>query len=142
MRVSKPALFLLLGIPLSLPVWGQSSPTQDSTQVSNNSSTTKIVEYTLPPDKLQKAHALYIQSTRLLIVDTVYGFLVLLGLLYFGTVARFRNLSESITQRKWLQGLIVIPLFVVISSVLTIPSDVYHHHLNNAYGLSIQSWGS
>src|SRR5882762_8798620 len=143
MRVRKLVLLLLLCIPLSLPVWGQSSATQDSAQaVSNASSAPKIVEYTLPPDKLQKAHALYIQSTRLLVVDTVYGFLVLLGLLYFGTVAGFRNLAESITQRKWLQGLIDIPLFVVISSMLTIPSDIYHHHLSLAYGLSIQSWSS
>lgn len=100
------------------------------------------IEYSLPPDKLQKAHALYVQDKTFQILEPVYGFLVLLGLLYFGVVARFRNFAESKTGRVWLRGMIVLPLFVIAASVLTLPIDAYHHHVSREYGLSIQGWGS
>jgi hypothetical protein len=77
-------LFALI-ISATLPAHSQQSSAND-TQSAGTSS--KIVDYTLPPDKLQKSHALYIQTTRLQILDTIYGFLVLLGLLYAGTVAK------------------------------------------------------
>jgi Zn-dependent protease with chaperone function len=138
------AQFVLLGMLLAGSLsHAQAQPAPNSQPPSvSNAPTGKIIDYTLPPDKLQKSHALYIQTTRLQVIDTIYGFLVLLGLLYAGTVAKFRSLAESVTQRKWLQSFIVIPLFVIAVAVLTIPSDVYHQHLSLQYGLSVQSWGS
>jgi STE24 endopeptidase len=119
----------------------QSSP-QSGQESTASTSPKKIIEYSLPPDKLEKSHALYLQGIRFEVVDTVYGFFMLLALLYFGAAARFRNLAERKAQNKWLQGLIVFPLFIILMAVLTIPSDMYHHHLSRAYGLSVQGWGS
>ena len=118
------------------------SAAQPGPPAATNSAQRTITEYSLPPDKLQKAHALYLQSIRTQIVDTAYGFLMLLALLYFGVAARFRNVAERKSQNKWLQGLIVFPLFIITTAVLTIPSDAYHHHISVAYGLSVQGWGS
>ena len=139
MRLMKLTMLFALIISATLPAHSQQSSANDTQSVGTSS---KIVDYTLPPDKLQKSHALYIQTTRLQILDTIYGFLVLLGLLYAGTVAKFRGLAESFTQRKWLQGFFVIPLFIIAVAILTIPSDVYHQHLSLKYGLSVQSWGA
>src|ERR1044071_8965724 len=113
----------------SLLACAQSTP-QTSPQSTASAAPKKIVEYSLPPDKLEKAHALYLQSVRFDVIDTVYGFLILLAILYFGVAARFRNIAERKSRNKWLQGLIVFPLFILLTSVLSIPSDVYHHHVS------------
>src|SRR5690349_4527165 len=129
MRFAKWVMLVALVILIPpLRTAAQQPPSVDAARARDNSFS-KIVDYTLPPDKLQRSHAHYIQSTRLQVIDTIYGFLVLLGLLYASTVAKFRSLAESITQRKWIQGFIVIPLFIIVVAVLTIPSDVYHQHL-------------
>ena len=101
-----------------------------------------ILEYHLPPDKLAKARALYIQTTTLTFVGAGYDFLVLIALLSFAVVARFRTVAEAATRRRWLQGLIVLPLFFVATTVLDLPLDIYRQHVRRAYGLSVQTWGS
>jgi len=142
MRVVQLLVISFLLIASSLDAQSQSAPSQSSQPAAVSTQPGKIIEYSLPPDKLEKAHALYLQSIRSEVVDTVYGFLILLAVLYFGVAARFRNLAERKSQNKWLQGLIVFPLFITLTAVLTIPSDMYHHHIGRVYGLSVQGWGS
>src|SRR6266496_724894 len=125
-----------------LPAQVQPASSQRLQQSADNPQSRKIIEYSLPPDKLEKAHALYLQVVRFQIIDTVYGFLVLLALLFFGVAARFRSIAEKKSNHKWLQGLIVFPLFILTMAVLTIPSDIYHQHVRRVYGLSVQGWGS
>ncbi len=141
MRLARFALLLSLLTPISASAQPAAVPPAPPTASTANPPGI-LMQYTLPPDKLEKSHALYVQDTRLLILDTIYGFAVLLALLYFGTVATFRSLAEGATSRKWLQGFIVVPLFFVTLSVLSIPSDVYHQYLAHQYGLSVQGWGS
>ncbi|HSS96521.1 MAG TPA: M48 family metallopeptidase [Terriglobales bacterium] len=124
-----------------LLVQAQSAPQPSGVQ-SASTAPKKIIEYSLPPDKLEKSHALYLQIVRFQVIDTVYGFVILLAFLYFGIAARFRNIAEKKSQNKWLQGLIVFPLFILTMTVLSIPSDLYHQHVRLLYGLSVQSWGS
>jgi Zn-dependent protease with chaperone function len=139
MIFAKRLVVCLLLTPTLTKLQAQSSP---EPQVSAGTSTSTIIEYTLPPDKLQKSHALYLEAIRFHIIDTIYGFLVLVALLYFGVTARLRDIAENKSQNKWLQGLIVFPLFVIITTVLTIPSEIYHQYMRRSYGLSIQGWGS
>jgi Zn-dependent protease with chaperone function len=101
-----------------------------------------IASYTLPPDKLAKAHALYDVSVRLLIVDTIFGFVLLLAFLYGRVGARFRNFAERSTSGIRKQGFIAIPLFLLLLLACQLPLEMYGHRLSLAYGLSIQHWGS
>ena len=142
MRLAKLAILGVLFLVSLLPAQAQSPSSQSKQTAATDTSQKKIIEYSLPPDKLEKAHALYLQIVKFQVIDTVYGFLILLALLYFGVVARFRNLAEKKSQNKWLQGLIVFPLFIITTAVLTIPSDMYHQHVRRLYGLSVQGWGS
>lgn len=143
MQYLKISVLVCLFAVTSLHVLAQPDAPQNNQQAPADSGhSRKIVEYSLPPDKLQKAHALYLQIVRFQIIDTVYGFLILLGLLYFAVAARFRDVAERKSQNKWLQGFIVIPLFILTTAMLTIPSDIYHQHVRLAYGLSVQGWGS
>ncbi|HWG49149.1 MAG TPA: M48 family metallopeptidase [Candidatus Acidoferrales bacterium] len=99
-------------------------------------------QYTLPPDKLAKAKALYDISGRLRVIGTIWGFVVLIGILYVGVVARFRNWAERAATNSFLQALIVIPLFIIILNVLDWPLAAYGHRISLQYGLSVQHWGS
>src|SRR5438067_1160941 len=101
-----------------------------------------VTSYTLPPDKLAKAKALYILRGRLRIIDTVFAFIVLLGILYFGMAARYRDWAERASPRRFLQALVFIPLLLITIDLLGLPLDIYQHHISLKYGLSIQKWGS
>ncbi|HEX3094554.1 MAG TPA: M48 family metallopeptidase [Candidatus Angelobacter sp.] len=103
---------------------------------------TQTTQYTLPPDKLAKSKALYDLRGKLRIIGTIYGFAVLLVLLYLGVVARYRDWAEKATKFSLLQALIVIPLFMLTTTLLDLPLDAYEHSVSRQYGLSVQGWGS
>jgi STE24 endopeptidase len=102
----------------------------------------KITEYSLSPQKLEKARALYSLSTKLEFLETAYGFAILIVAVFLGAGAKVRDWAERVSQRKWVQGLVVIPVLSTAAAVLTIPGDAYHHHVSLAYGLSVQGWSS
>jgi Zn-dependent protease with chaperone function len=105
-------------------------------------SSAPTTEYQLPPDKLAKSKALYEISGRLRIIGTIWGFVVLLGILYLGMVARFRDWAERASHNSFVQALAVIPLFLVVLNVVDWPLSAYGHHISLQYGLSVQHWGS
>src|SRR5258708_2500414 len=79
---------------------------------------TQTTEYTLPPDKLAKAKALYDLRGTLRIIDTVYSLLLLLAILYFGVATRYRNWAESVAKNRFVQALIFVPLFLLTLTAL------------------------
>ena len=64
---------------------------------------THTTQYTLPPDKLAKSKALYDLRGKLRIIDTIYGLLILVGLLYFGVAARYRDLAEASGKNRFVR---------------------------------------
>ena len=117
---------------------GQATGT--STQVSA-SSTRATAEYTLPPEKLAKAHALYRLQLWYAAVATLYGVAVIYLLLRWKVAVRFRDLAERRTGRRWLQGLVVLSLLVGVLFAADLPWFVYLHSVSVKYGFSVQSWG-
>jgi len=101
-----------------------------------------ITEYRLPPDKLAKSEALYRTQTVMLVVDTLYGIVVLTILLMFGISRRFRDWAERASRRRFVQAIIFAPLLLLTMDVLSLPLSIYGHHLQQSYGLSVQGWGS
>jgi STE24 endopeptidase len=98
--------------------------------------------YTLPPDKLAKSKALYDLRGKLRIIDTVYGLLILLGLLYLGIAAKYRDIAERAGNNRFVQALIFVALFLVTSTALQLPLDAYQQSISLQYGLSVQGWAS
>ncbi|HKT50606.1 MAG TPA: M48 family metallopeptidase [Candidatus Angelobacter sp.] len=113
-----------------------------SSAKADSSQSASTTEYTLPPEKLAKSKALYDISGRLRIIGTIWSFVVLLGILYLGVVAKFRDWAEGASKYSFFQALIAIPLFVIVLSVLDWPLSAYGHHVSLQYGLSVQHWGS
>jgi Zn-dependent protease with chaperone function len=101
-----------------------------------------ITEYRLPPDKLEKAAALYATNLRLFLVGTLYGIAVLVAVLWLRLSGRFRDLAERASARRFVQALIFVPLLTLTTDLLELPLGIYRQHLQQSYGLSVQSWGS
>jgi hypothetical protein len=86
---------------------------------------TQTTQYTLPPDKLAKSKALYDLRGKLRIIDTVWSFVVLLGILYLGIGARYRDWAENVAKNSFVQAWIFVPLFLLTTSILALPLDAY-----------------
>ncbi|MGZ4859632.1 MAG: M48 family metallopeptidase, partial [Candidatus Angelobacter sp.] len=99
------------GAPAATPAAAPTTPATQTTQ------------YTLPPDKLAKSKALYDLRSKLRIIDTVWSFVVLLGILYLGIGARYRDWAEKVARNSFVQAWVFIPLFLLTTSILGLPLD-------------------
>jgi len=100
----------------------------------------KVTEYRLPPEKLAKAKALYKTSTVLYLAGLVFGIVILWVLLKLRVGPALRNLAECVSRNRFLQTLIFVPLLTLLIAVISLPFDIYGHHISRAYGLSVQGW--
>ena len=101
-----------------------------------------ITTYTLPPATLAKAEALYRTQLAMLVVGTLYGFVVLGLALALRVAPRCRDLAERVSTRRFVQALVFAPLFLLTLDVVSLPISLYEHSLGLRYGLSVQTWGS
>ena len=120
------------------PATGASPPPQVQPQPRQST----VSEYSLPPDKLAKAEALYKTRTVIYLLGTIFGIVVLWALLKLRVAPVFRNLAERFSGNSFLQTLIFVPLLTGLIAVISLPIDIYQHHISLAYGLSVQGWGS
>ena len=102
----------------------------------------EITAYTLPPGKLAKAKALYETRTVLYLFGMVFDIVLLWILLKLRIAPAFRDLAEHASKNRFLQTLIFVPLLTLAIAVISLPIEIYHHHISLAYGLSVQGWGS
>jgi Zn-dependent protease with chaperone function len=102
----------------------------------------RVSSYTLPPEPLQRSEALYKTHIALYLTESAYQIAVLAGLLSLRIAPRYRNLAEALTPRRLLQAVIFIPLLLITCDLLSLPFQLYRHHLQLAFGLSVESWGA
>lgn len=101
-----------------------------------------VTAYTLPPETLQKAEALYTTRIAMLFAGTAYSVAVFALVLGRRVAPRFRDIAERVSHRRFVQALVFVPLFVLTLDVLSLPIGLYEQTLNRRYGLSVQSWSS
>jgi len=99
-------------------------------------------QYTLSQERYEKAVAYSRAEYQLYFVSSVFGVLVLLALLRLGIPAKLRDSAERATNRRWLQGLIFIPLLFLVLDIVDLPLRAYGHALSLGYDQSIEPWGS
>jgi len=136
--------FVALSFPFALT---QSAPVAQSESAAQRQTTQpprelKVTEYSLPPDKLAKAEALYKIRTVLYLFGLVFGIVVLWVLLKLRVAPVFRDLAERASKNSFMQALVFAPLLTLVIAVVSLPIDIYEHHISRAYGLSVQGWGS
>ena len=102
----------------------------------------KTEQYTLSEDRYEKAVAYSRAGYTLYFLSYFLSIFVLILVLRLGVAAKFRDLAESLTERRWLQGFIFVPLLVVSCDVVDLPVRLYWHALSLRYEQSVQRWGS
>jgi len=117
-------------------------PEPDPQTASASASSHQLLQYTLAPDKLQKAHALYLLTGTLYFVITAWMFLILYLMLQTRFGMRLRDWAERASRFRVLQAVIVMSVFVLVLELAQLPFDGYQHHISLQYGLSVQHWGS
>lgn len=96
----------------------------------------------MPPDKLAKAIALSHWRAALYFGDTAWILLALGILIKAGTGLRIERLSQRVSVRQWVQGLVAVPVWLVILSLLELPAAVIGHYVGLRFGLSIEGWAA
>jgi len=102
----------------------------------------KITAYTLPPDLYKKTQSLEKIEIWFFVLSPIYGVILLWFFLRWRLGPKFRDWAEKGAGNFFVQVLIFAPLFVLTTDILGLPLGVYQQHVERAYGLSIQGWGS
>jgi Zn-dependent protease with chaperone function len=120
----------------------QSAASQSSTADSRSPDQAKTEQYTLSHDRYEKAVAYSRAGYTLYFVSYILGGLFLFLILRLGIAARFRDIAENASQKRWVQGLVFVPLLLILVDVLDLPVFIYWHRLSLQYEQSVQGWGS
>jgi STE24 endopeptidase len=102
----------------------------------------QVTSFTLSPAEYRKARDYNRINYRLYFLGTIYGLAILLLILRTSTAPAFRNLAERASRNRFLQAVIFTPLFLGFLAILNLPLQIYDHHVNFAYAISVQSWSS
>ena len=103
---------------------------------------TKTEQYTLSHERYEKAVAYSRAGYTLYFVSYVLSAVFLLLILRFGLAAKFRDFAENASGRRWIQGLVFVPLLLLTTGFLGLPLRAYWHLLSLRYEQSIQGWSS
>jgi Zn-dependent protease with chaperone function len=98
--------------------------------------------YSLPPDKLAKAIALSRIRNILDIVGSVWGIVFLWLLLATHGWSKIEAWAERRATSRWVQGVLFFFAFFILSALASLPLDMYGHHAERSYQISVQGWGS
>jgi STE24 endopeptidase len=95
---------------------------------------------TLPPSKLAQAIALSHWRTALHFGETAWLILALALLVRLRVGARIATLAARVSSRAWVQGLVAVPLWLLILTALELPASLLGHHVGLQFGLSVEHW--
>ncbi len=107
--------------------------------------------YSLPPELLVKAQALERLHAALYFGGAAWELLLLLLLLLlrFGAGAALAGWATRLSQRKgggafarrrWLEGLMLAPAWLLILAAIALPGELVAHRAQLRYGLSVERW--
>jgi STE24 endopeptidase len=118
---------------------GQTLPEQAESKAQEQ---TRTEQYTLSHERQEKAIAYSRAGYTLYFLSYFLGGLFLFLILRLGWAARCRDIAENVSDKKWVQGLVFVPLLFLTVDVLDLPVRLYWHGLSLHYEQSIQGWGS
>jgi STE24 endopeptidase len=101
-----------------------------------------LLHYTLPPDKLAQAHALYRLEATMVPILTAWTFLVFYLMLRTRFGVGLRDWAERASRFRVVQAAIVMSLFTLVFELTQLPFEIHQHYVSLSYGLSVQHWGS
>src|SRR5712692_6653032 len=120
----------------------QAGTSQTAPSESKAQEQTKTEQYTLSHERQEKAIAYSRAGYTLYFVSYLLGALFLFLILRLGWAAKFRDIAENASDKKWIQGLVFVPLLFLTLDVLKLPVHLIWHSLSMHYQQSVQGWGS
>jgi STE24 endopeptidase len=130
----------------------QAPPEQAAVQQGNSPQTSAVEpavpeqttteQYTLSHERHSKAVAYSRADYTLYFVSYFLGAIALFLILRLGVAAKFRDIAENVSDKKWMQALVFVPLLFLPIALLHLPVSIYWHALSRHYEQSIQGWGS
>ena len=144
MPLARSHCFVSAGLLLAFIALGAASNAggQPASTSANAAPRHALLHYSLPPDKLAQAHALYRLDVTMLPILTAWTFLAFYLMLRTRFGVRLRDLAERASRYRVVQAAIVMSLFILVFELTQLPFDIYRHSVSLGYGLSVQSWGS
>src|SRR6266478_3184339 len=139
---SPPPSFAHAEAPAALTWPQQGSSSQSSSSGSKTPEQTRTEQYTLSHERQAKAVAYSRAGYTLYFVSSFLGGFFLFLILRLGWAAKFRDIAETVSDKKWVQGLVFVPLLFLTIDVVDLPLRLYWHSLSLHYEQSIQGWGS
>jgi len=119
-----------------------SVPTETRSAQSAAPQQSKSGEYVLSQDRYEKAVTYSRAAYTMYFVAVGLNVLALVILLRLGIAAKFRDCAESVSDRRWVQALIFVPLLVLTVDIVALPLRLYGHVLSLRYEMSVEKWGS
>ena len=120
----------------------QGSSSESLPSESKTTEQTRTEQYTLSHGRQAKAVAYSRAGYTLYFASYLLGGLFLFLILRLGWAAKFRDIAETVSDKKWVQGLVFVPLLFLTIDVVDLPLRLYWHSLSLHYEQSIQGWGS
>jgi STE24 endopeptidase len=102
----------------------------------------KSGEYVLSSDRYAKAVRYSRAAYTMYFVSVGLNILALVILLRLGIAAKFRDCAESVSDKRWIQALVFVPLLVLSVDVVALPLRLYGHVLSLRYEMSVERWDS
>ncbi|HEY1766890.1 MAG TPA: M48 family metallopeptidase [Terracidiphilus sp.] len=150
-----PRFFLRLPLALLVPVLlaglaplplasqaSAGSPNAPSASAGPREQANPAQAYNLPPDRLAKAIALSRIRNILDVAGSIWGIVFLWLLLATRGWSSLEAWAVRQSRRGWVQGLLFFAAYFVITTLAGLPFDLYGHHAERSYGVSVQTWGS
>jgi Zn-dependent protease with chaperone function len=139
MRLRTLLLLLFTLLPFAAPAYAAPTPTEAAAIAAAEQDHTA---YTLPPGEL--ARAVHVSNFRIYtrVAEFAWTVLYLVLILQFGIAARMRNVANNLSKNRWAQCFLFFLEFLLLTTLLSLPLDLYEHHFALAYNLSVQHWGS
>lgn len=117
-------------------------PTETRSAQSATARQIKTGEYKLSEDRYEKAVSYSRASYVLYFVSVGLSVLALVILLRLGIAAKFRDWAERVSDKRWLQALVFVPLLVLTLDVIALPLRMYGHVLSRRFEVSVENWAS
>jgi STE24 endopeptidase len=122
--------------------YGSPTPPSQPGTASNPPQPHSEQAYSLPPEKLAQAIALNKIRVSLDIAGSLWGLIVLWGLLASGRATRLDVWTRGTIKPSWLQGLAFFGVLVFILALANLPLDAIGHAASLHYRISVQGWPS
>src|SRR5260370_3661410 len=117
------------------------STPQSVAPTSKTAEQTRTEQYTISHERQAKAVAYSRAGYTLYFISYSLGGLLLYLMLRLGWAAKFRDIAENASDKKWIQGLVFVPLLFLTLDVLKLPVHLIWHSLSVHYQQSVQGWG-